>query len=78
MGLEMVAPGYFSTAARREQLQRALATNSTLLDHDGAALSARKAETETAPLDESRKFGTVGAVASIRMEIWRQRLQRAA
>ncbi|MDC6168511.1 isoaspartyl peptidase/L-asparaginase family protein [Paucibacter sp. XJ19-41] len=56
LGLEMVSPDYFSTAARREQLHRAQASSVTVLDHDGAADSA-------APLDESRKFGTVGAVA---------------
>jgi beta-aspartyl-peptidase (threonine type) len=57
-GLELVATDYFSTAARREQLQRALATDATLLDHDAPALAFA-----TPPLDESRKFGTVGAVA---------------
>lgn len=57
-GLELVAPDYFSTAARRDQLQRAFAESVNLLDHDGAALSAR-----SAPLDEDRKYGTVGAVA---------------
>lgn len=64
-GLEAVSPDYFSTAARREQLQRALATNKAMLDHDGASLvfSERKAQGSTAPLDESKKFGTVGAVA---------------
>lgn len=54
MGLEMVAPDYFSTEVRREQLHRALAANVTVLDHDGAA---------AAPLDEGKKMGTVGAVA---------------
>ena len=57
-GLELVAPDYFSTAARRAQLERVLATDATLLDHDGAALTFA-----TPPLDETRKFGTVGAVA---------------
>ncbi|MGN6827852.1 isoaspartyl peptidase/L-asparaginase family protein [Paucibacter sp. M5-1] len=56
LGMEMVSPDYFSTEARREQLHRAKASSVTVLDHDGAANS-------TAPLDESRKFGTVGAVA---------------
>ncbi|MCU7372067.1 isoaspartyl peptidase/L-asparaginase [Paucibacter sp. O1-1] len=56
LGMEMVSPDYFSTEARREQLHRAQASSVTVLDHDGAANSA-------APLDESRKFGTVGAVA---------------
>ena len=56
LGMEMVSPDYFSTKARREQLHRAKASSVTVLDHDGAANNA-------APLDESRKFGTVGAVA---------------
>lgn len=59
-GLEMVEPGYFSTEARREQLRRARAEGRIALDHDGAARAALPA---TAPLDESNKFGTVGAVA---------------
>ncbi|SFB85246.1 beta-aspartyl-peptidase (threonine type) [Polaromonas sp. OV174] len=66
VGLEMVSPDYFSTENRRAQLHRALAADKTLLDHDGAALASDAAPapaTETAPLDESRKFGTVGAVA---------------
>lgn len=62
-GLELVAPDYFSTPSRREQLQRALSSDATLLDHDGAALVFRASPAGTAPLDESRKFGTVGAVA---------------
>jgi L-asparaginase / beta-aspartyl-peptidase len=57
-GLELVSPDYFSTAARRAQLERVLATDATLLDHDGASLTFA-----TPPLDETRKFGTVGAVA---------------
>ncbi|RCS22155.1 isoaspartyl peptidase/L-asparaginase [Phyllobacterium salinisoli] len=52
LGLEMVEPLYFSTAFRREQLRRVQGTATTVLDHDGGA-----------PLDEDRKFGTVGAVA---------------
>lgn len=63
LGLELVAPDYFSTEARRAQLQRALASNATVLDHDGAALVFRAAAASSAPLDESTKFGTVGAVA---------------
>ncbi len=62
-GLEMVSPSYFSTDARREQLRRARGTDTTVLDHDGAALAFRSAAPATAPLDEGRKFGTVGAVA---------------
>lgn len=62
-GLEMVAPDYFSTEVRREQLRRALSSDATLLDHDGAALVFRASALGAAPLDESKKFGTVGAVA---------------
>jgi beta-aspartyl-peptidase (threonine type) len=58
-GLEMVEPSYFSTEARREQLQRALAAAHAVLDHDGAALAFRT----PAPLQEDSKLGTVGAVA---------------
>jgi beta-aspartyl-peptidase (threonine type) len=63
LGLEMVLPAYFSTDARRAQLRRALETDATLLDHDGAALVFRPSAVPTAPLDEGSKFGTVGAVA---------------
>ncbi len=52
-GLEMVEPDFFSTEARRAQLVQAQATGRIALDHDGAS----------PPLDETRKFGTVGAVA---------------
>lgn len=52
-GLEMVEPDFFSTEARRAQLVQAQATGRIALDHDGAS----------PPLDEARKFGTVGAVA---------------
>ncbi|CAK6494622.1 Isoaspartyl peptidase [Pantoea sp. Nvir] len=55
-GLEEVDPTFFSTPERREQLQRALASDEMVLDHDGAAKSDD-------PLDPDRKFGTVGAVA---------------
>ncbi len=58
-GLEMVEPSYFSTEARREQLKRARAEGRIALDHDGATRAALSA----APLDETSKFGTVGAVA---------------
>ena len=57
-GLEMVAPDYFSTETRRQQLRRALSSGQAVLDHDGAALAPGKP-----PLDEDRKLGTVGAVA---------------
>ena len=50
-GLEMVDPAYFSTEARRQQLQLARVADRVSLDHDGA------------PLVEGSKFGTVGAVA---------------
>ncbi|WP_210484234.1 isoaspartyl peptidase/L-asparaginase family protein [Pantoea ananatis] len=55
-GLEQVEPDFFSTPERWEQLQRALGSDTALLDHDGAAQGG-------APLDPDRKFGTVGAVA---------------
>lgn len=63
LGLELVSPGYFSTEARREQLRRALATDQTVLDHDGASLAFAQPTTIAPPLDEGKKFGTVGAVA---------------
>ena len=62
-GLELVAPDYFSTPARFEQLQRALATDKAVLDHDGAALAFRSPASDSPPLDEGQKLGTVGAVA---------------
>lgn len=55
-GLEQVEPDFFSTPERWEQLQRALGSDTALLDHDGAAQGGD-------PLDSDRKFGTVGAVA---------------
>lgn len=62
-GLEMVAPDYFSTEARRDQLRRALASGASVLDHDGAALVFRGSASAAAPLQEGSKLGTVGAVA---------------
>jgi beta-aspartyl-peptidase (threonine type) len=62
-GLELVDPHYFSTPARYEQLQRALASDKAVLDHDGAALAFRSPANESPPLDEGQKLGTVGAVA---------------
>lgn len=58
-GLEMVPPDFFSTDARREQLERALreADGAVSLDHDVAQPAAPE------PIDPDRKFGTVGAVA---------------
>jgi L-asparaginase / beta-aspartyl-peptidase len=52
-GIELVAPEYFHTRERWEQLERARASDRVVLDHDGAAGKG--------PGD--RKFGTVGAVA---------------
>ena len=60
-GLEMVSPEHFSTDARLAQLRLAQAANQTVLDHDGA--SALTFNNPVSPLDEIRKFGTVGAVA---------------
>lgn len=61
-GLDMVEPDYFSTDSRRQQLALAQARQAgALLDHDGA--NALAASVAAAPLDESRKMGTVGAVA---------------
>src|SRR5665647_2909327 len=59
-GLELVDSAFFSTEARRTQLQHALSANRTLMDHDGAALVFRASNTLSAPLDEGRKLGTVG------------------
>ncbi|WP_286933183.1 beta-aspartyl-peptidase [Leclercia sp. UBA5958] len=50
-GMAPVSPELFSTPARFEQLLAARAEGETRLDHHGA------------PLDESTKMGTVGAVA---------------
>lgn len=57
-GLEIVAPSYFYTDQRYEQLQRIKDTEKQQLDHDG--------DRRQGILDEKfpdRKFGTVGAVA---------------
>lgn len=62
-GLELVDPAYFSTEARRAQLQRARSSDATLLDHDAAALAFRHPAAGVPPLDEGSKLGTVGAVA---------------
>ncbi|GDX04660.1 isoaspartyl peptidase/L-asparaginase [Buttiauxella sp. A111] len=51
-GLEPVSPDIFFTQARWDQLQRALANDQTVLDHDGDD-----------PINPDTKFGTVGAVA---------------
>jgi len=50
-GMEKVAPDLFSTPERYAQLMQAREAGATVLDHSGA------------PLDESKKMGTVGAVA---------------
>ncbi|CAI8933690.1 beta-aspartyl-peptidase [Kosakonia quasisacchari] len=50
-GMEAVSPSLFSTPERFAQLMEARDAGHTVLDHGGA------------PLDESKKFGTVGAVA---------------
>jgi len=60
-GLELVAPDFFSTESRLAQLRLAQANQQTVLDHDGASAMSFKAP--ASPLDETRKFGTVGAVA---------------
>jgi len=50
-GMESVSPSLFSTPERFAQLMEARDAGHTVLDHGSA------------PLDESKKFGTVGAVA---------------
>ncbi|XWJ90681.1 beta-aspartyl-peptidase [Phytobacter ursingii] len=50
-GMEPVSPDLFSTSERYAQLLAARAAGQTALDHGGA------------PLDETKKMGTVGAVA---------------
>ena len=58
-GIALVEPSYFSTSARREQLQFVRArTNAAVLDHNALAR-----DLSGAPLDERSKLGTVGAVA---------------
>lgn len=57
-GIEHVAPEYFATPHRLEQLHRARAEAAGVrLDHDGTAARSE------APIDPNGKFGTVGAVA---------------
>lgn len=78
-GLECVAPDFFSTPLRREQLERVqqAQTGQMALDHDAGASSVASVPlsfsananasanpaANPAPLDEDRKLGTVGAVA---------------
>ncbi len=52
-GIAIVAPDYFSTAARLEQLRAVQGSTGMRLDHDGVAPKAR----------DANKYGTVGAVA---------------
>lgn len=56
-GLEIVDPSYFYTQHRWDQLQRALAKESILRDHDADA------DPGIPLLDADKKRGTVGAVA---------------
>jgi beta-aspartyl-peptidase (threonine type) len=59
-GLVPVDPGYFTTPARVEQLQRTQARLSGMaLDHDALPRTPKALE----PLEADRKLGTVGAVA---------------
>ena len=54
-GFPVMAPEYFASSERMDQLRRAMAAGTgALLDHDGAA---------AAPINPDTKFGTVGAVA---------------
>ena len=63
-GLERVAPEWFDTPWRLEQLVSVrAAARGQMLDHDVEGLSAPLAQRANAPLDERNKFGTVGAVA---------------
>lgn len=63
LGLEMVAPDFFSTEHRRTQLRLAQAGDLTKLSDDGAAIVFRSAGGVPGPIDERSKLGTVGAVA---------------
>lgn len=56
-GAQMIDPAYFSTRARREQLERARARRSVELDHDGTARGAPSGA------DDETVYGTVGAAA---------------
>jgi L-asparaginase / beta-aspartyl-peptidase len=58
-GLEFVDPSYFHTDARYRQWQKARGMSGTMLDHDAAS----QTPAEDDPIDPSKKFGTVGAVA---------------
>ncbi len=54
-GLEIVDPSYFHTESRWNQLQKAIAKNRVLLDHDS--------DSDAQPSGTDEKRGTVGAVA---------------
>ncbi|MCC7090517.1 MAG: isoaspartyl peptidase/L-asparaginase [Nitrosomonas sp.] len=54
-GLEIVDTSYFHTQHRWDQLQKAIAKNRLMLDHDNDAAPP--------PYDSDQKHGTVGAVA---------------
>jgi len=64
-GLEQVAPTWFGTPHRLEQLRRAQRLQAgALRDHDGQDLLRQTTPSEASgPIDEETKFGTVGAVA---------------
>lgn len=63
-GCELVAPEWYGTPERLAQLRRvqAAASGMAALDHDAKNWLA-ETSAPRAPLDESRKMGTVGAVA---------------
>jgi len=63
-GLEMVEPSYFSTPQRREQLARVQrdTPGAATLDDDGRSVLVQP-KPQSAPLDDDKKLGTVGAVA---------------
>ena len=56
-GIPLAEPSYFFTQARFDQLLRAKANKTTVLDHDGANAA------HSGPIREDGKRGTVGAVA---------------
>ncbi|SAK74926.1 isoaspartyl peptidase/L-asparaginase family protein [Caballeronia ptereochthonis] len=62
-GLELVDPSYFRTEARYQQWLKARGTSGTMLDHDAATFAFSNAPAEDDPIDPTKKFGTVGAVA---------------
>ncbi|MDF9800670.1 beta-aspartyl-peptidase (threonine type) [Catalinimonas alkaloidigena] len=62
-GLDMVAPSYFFTDRRYEQLQRIKETEKQQLDHDGDHEGGDRRQGVLDAKFPDRKFGTVGAVA---------------